>query len=699
MSPIAATYRRFLLDLHVPDWDPRFLSEFDPDRFLDLVVASGAVTVTIPSNGHHGLAFYPSQAGPVHGGPGAAGILPRLLDGAAQRGLNRVVYHCLLYVDWYWDHHPEARITLADGSRRKVVMPTPANPTRFSVCCPNNAAYRDFARAQLAELSAYEFDGMNLDMMFWPAVCYCATCRARGRDELGAELPETVDWLDPTWVGFAAARRRWLEEFIDEITAPLVTAHPHADITHQSQMYTQSWVWGGSAGLRKHTAWLSADLYRSTRELSFDFKLFAGLSRRRPFEQISTWNAPDIHEHVLTRSSDELGRLAALAVMHDAALTVIDQPDPDGTVNEAMYPLLRPVFDRVQALEPDLGGDPVRDVNLYVSFESDFDFDIKPFPVIQTQQVIEPASRVPGPHAHRPAARQAAVALLNAHVPFGVITRNDLTGLDPDSVLVLSNVTILDAVEVAAIDAFVERGGGVYASGTTSLLDAQGGVREGFGLGCLGVRHQERVGEPTTYLAPTPAGASHFSTATQRRPLTLLSPQEHVEALPGTDVLATVTHAWTDPRETRYASTITNPPGRPTDWPALTRRETGAGVAIYAAGVLEAGLRPDHADAFVSLVRALLRRPFTYSVEAPDCIEVTVLRKDPSTTTVHLLNLLDTRPAVPVRDVLVRLRGEDPVEVCSLPDQAPMEWVRQGEEVVLRVPPVALSAVVRVRWR
>lgn len=30
-------YRRMVVDMHIPDWDERFLSQFDPDTFVGML--------------------------------------------------------------------------------------------------------------------------------------------------------------------------------------------------------------------------------------------------------------------------------------------------------------------------------------------------------------------------------------------------------------------------------------------------------------------------------------------------------------------------------------------------------------------------------------------------------------------------------------------------------------------------------------
>jgi hypothetical protein len=691
MAPITSTYRRFLLDLHVPDWDQAFLRHFDPEHFLDLVAEAGVATVTVPSNGHHGLAFWPAETGPRHGAAGAATILPRLLDGAGRRGLNRVVYYCTTYVEWYWQAHPEARIVDAAGVSRRVSMPGWPYPRRFAVCCLNDPGYRAFVLAQLAEIAGgYEFEGLNLDMLFWPGVCYCPSCAARFKEATGQPIPRTIDWRDPLWNRFARLRRDWLADLAEEAAGAVLARRPDAKVTHQSQMYTQEWVFGGSARLAASTAWLSSDLYRDHAELSFDFKLFHELSRARPFEQISSWSWPDVHEHVLTRSPAELADLASLAVMHDAAIVFLDQPDPDGGVTEHMYPVIGQINERLRQAEPYLGGELCSDVAVYVSFESGLDHDHSGQPVAAAGYALEPGGLESGATAHRRAARRAGQALMAAHVPVAVISRAQLGELSRWQVIVLPNATVLDEAEVRALADFVAAGGGLYASGGTSLDG-----RADFGLGpVLGVSCEGVLPDVQTFISPTPAGQSYLEGVTPRRPLTLHSRQHQVRAVPSATVLATVTRAWTDPAGERYASIIANPPGRPTGHPALVAHRFGDGRSVYCAGMLEAGQHRFHRQALISLVRGLASRGFCFELDAPAGVEA-VLYDQPgqSRMVAHLLAFGQAWPADNLV-LRVRLDGRRIRSVTAVPGGRPLPWSLDGGYV--EISPIRLDAALLI---
>jgi hypothetical protein len=68
----------------------------------------------------------------------------------------------------------------------------------------------------------------------------------------------------------------------------------------------------------------------------------------------------------------------------------------------------------------------------------------------------------------------AARLLQRDHVPFGVITRNDLSQLREYRVVVVPDALRMDEDEVVGLRSYVEGGGCLYASGRTSLLGTNG---------------------------------------------------------------------------------------------------------------------------------------------------------------------------------------------------------------------------------
>jgi hypothetical protein len=697
--PISASYRRFLFDMHVPDWDPSFLSKFDPERLAAAVKRAGGASITLFSNTHTGLNNWPSAHGRQHKAHQGRDVYGAMVDAAHKAGLNVNLYYCLLYVDWYWDNHPESRIVDVAGESRKVAVHSAGQARRFSTVCPNDPGYRKFALAQVNELGErYVFEGVNLDMTFWPGVCYCKTCRARFAAEVGGEIPETVDWFDKRWLAFAERRRAWMAEFVREVTDAIHAHRPKAEIAHQSGGYVQDWQFGASDDLARLSAWLSADLYRDKRDLSFSFKLFNAASETAPFELISGWIWPNIHEHSVLRTPAELEETAVLPIANNAAIMFIDQIDPIGTIAEENFDLAAPILKRIEALEPVLGGELVQDVGVYVSFDASFDLRQNRRPVAELGYSTEPANPKSGPSAHRSAAIAAGETLTRRHIPYGVVTRRHLDHLGDWQVIVLCNVALLTDEEIAAFRDYVAAGGRLYASGATSLI-APDGAHDALRLGdVLGVEWLGETSELLTYMSPV--RGEHLGSFTDARPLTIHERQARVRVVaPDAVVRATVTLPYTEPTGALYASLLTDPPGRPTDDPAIVENAYGKGRTVYAAAPLEVEPHSSQRDVFAGLVTGLLARPPAFEADAPPSVEVTLFRQsEKSRLVAHLINVQADAPPVPVHGIRLTIRpGKAKVRaVVSEPDGAPLPWRALDGAIVIDAPILNAHAVLRI---
>ena len=61
-----SSYYRTLLDMHIEDWDASFLSEFDPDYYVEQVKKAQIDAVMIYVQAHTGLCYWPTKSGVMH---------------------------------------------------------------------------------------------------------------------------------------------------------------------------------------------------------------------------------------------------------------------------------------------------------------------------------------------------------------------------------------------------------------------------------------------------------------------------------------------------------------------------------------------------------------------------------------------------------------------------------------------------------
>ena len=66
MNDYLRTRRRLLLDMHIPDWDDRFLADYEPAELARLARQAGVEGALIYCKSHLGLNYWPSPVGGIH---------------------------------------------------------------------------------------------------------------------------------------------------------------------------------------------------------------------------------------------------------------------------------------------------------------------------------------------------------------------------------------------------------------------------------------------------------------------------------------------------------------------------------------------------------------------------------------------------------------------------------------------------------
>jgi hypothetical protein len=646
-------WRRAVIDMHIPDWDEKFLSQFDAGEYVQRLVTSRAQSIVCYAQSHVGLFNYPTKIGQPHRGLKGRDIVAEMIEGCHRENIAVVLYVSLIHDRWASDQHANWRIVNAAGQ--------PIGPgSRHGFVCPNSP-YREYVRAWVGELcERFDFEGLRFDMTFWPAVCYCAHCRKRWADEVGGEMPATINWFDERWVTLARKRETWLGDFAAVCTHTVKQLKPGATVEHQSSTYPRSWGLGASWPLVAENDFLQGDFYGDALQGSFVRKMLEELTPRRPFGYETSFSV-ELRDHTGKKSELLLEAKASAAIADAAAFIFIDAIDPVGTVNPHAHQRMGRVFDRLKPFYAHLGGERVADVAVYYSLDSRIDMKQNGKPVLQADTAAD---------THTASSMLAARWLMAEHLPFGVITKKSLaTKLSRTRVVVLSNVHFMDAGEAAAIRDWVRAGGTLYASGGTSLVNEHGQLQPDFLLAdVFGVSiAKPDWTEREHYIAPTPAGREQFPGWDAKYPAYVRGAGMEVRALAGATMLATTTLPWpaSDPRE--FSSIHSNPPWIPTKQPEVVLNQFGKGRAIYCASQLETveGLAP----AFIKLIR-LLHAEYTFEIAAHPAVEATLFHQpDRRRYLLSLVNFQKDLPNIPVEGIEVKLRLATKLKsVTLLPD-------------------------------
>lgn len=662
-------YWRAVIDMHIPDWDERFLSKFDPDQYVNCLVQSRAKSIVCYCQSHVGLFNYPTKIGQQHKAWKGQNLLQQVIDRCHENDIAVVLYTSLIHDRWASDHHPEWRVKNHDGNEF-------GKGGRHGFVCPNSP-YREYVRSWVTEIcETFDFEGIRFDMTFWVNVCYCQHCQTRYKQETGRDIPTMVDWCDPEWVTLVRKREQWLGDFAHIATGTVKQYKPNVSVEHQSSTYPLGWNNGVASPLINKNTFLQGDFYGDALQGSFVRKLLENLTPNKPFGY-ETSATVKLQNHTSIKSEALLEAKASAAIADSAAFIFIDAIDPIGTVNENVHKRLGGIYDRLSPYQGYLGGNRVKDVGIYYSLESKF----------RIHDEKQHISRADHTDEHTESSMQACRWLIRNHIPYTVITKHSLEQLKDIKVLVLSCVNMMEPSEVDAIRQWVKNGGTLYASGSSSLLDTQGNLRNDFMLSdVFGVSLKKASWQRHVhYIAPTREGQSHFINFDQKYPAYIDGYRMSVSANEKTQILATTTFPWPRENRRRFSSIHSDPPWQPTDEPEIIFHHYGKGKVIYCSSLLESV--DELEDTFISLIQKL-NSNFTLKTNAPQCVEITLFHQpEKHRYIMSLLNFQKELPNVPVHEIHLEVKPETPIKkVLSIPSKQSVAF-KQSTKVIQFVVP------------
>jgi len=671
------SYRRNLVDMHIEDWDERFLSKLNPENYVRMLKIANVKSAMVYANSHVGYCYWPTKTGHMHRGIKGRDVLGEIIDLCHREGIDVIVYYSLIFNNWAYEQHPEWRILDLNGKASRERL---GKAGRYGVCCPNSPGYRKFVLDQIEELCQnYEFEGIFFDMTFWPAVCYCSNCKRRYKEETGEDLPTIINWDDPSWVRFQKKREEWIAEFAAMATNAIKKYKPNVTVEHQSSSVPASWMIGVTSQLAEQCDYVGGDFYGGALQQSFICKIFYNLTPKMPFEFMASICYPDLSDHTTTKSKELIENRAFLTIAHNGAFLIIDAIDPVGTLEERRYRMIGEIFEEVSKYEKYLGGELCQDVAIYFSFDSKMNFaenGKKPL-----REIFEGfGAKMP----HLEAALGATEALRTSHIPFGVITKKNLNDLSRHQVVILPDVLRLSDEEVDAMKEYVAAGGSLYASKYTlkSKLSE-----------ILGVSSMEETKEKYTYIAPTSEGETLLPGITREYPLSIPDSQIKAEFSSKEEVMATIMLPHTNPDDpSKFVSIHSNPPGVPTDHPAIVCKKFGEGRIVWSSASIEkyATQSLKHRLIFTHIIKSLARNAFSFEAAAPGCVEIVLFHKpEEKRFMISLVNFQSEigMPNIPVNNIVlkVKTRGR-PLKVTLLPDETAIPFTQDGEYANIKVP-------------
>ncbi len=108
-------YRRFSVDMHVPDWSPELLSRFDASEFVSLIARGGAKSMMMMANSHTGLCLWRTSLGRTHANLRGRDFFGEVVSECRKRNIHPIAYFSVIYDNASFTAHPDWRIERADG--------------------------------------------------------------------------------------------------------------------------------------------------------------------------------------------------------------------------------------------------------------------------------------------------------------------------------------------------------------------------------------------------------------------------------------------------------------------------------------------------------------------------------------------------------------------------------------------------------
>jgi Hypothetical glycosyl hydrolase 6 len=570
------------------------------------------------------------------------------------------------------------------------------------VACVNSPYYDEHLPAILREIAArYRPDGFTDNSWSGPgrnSPCFCDHCRRQFRARTGQELPRGRDWNDPVyraWIEWNYARRLEIWDANNRLTR--AAGGPDC-----------LWV-----GMNGGSVTGEAHLFRDLREIARRAELLMLDDQRRTNETGFQRNG-------------EVGKLVhgvlgwdklmpeSMAMYQTTAPTfrLSAKPEPEARMwmLEGFAGGIQPWWHHVGAYQEDrrmfrTAGPILR----WHRANEEILFDRRPVAtvgVLWSQRNTDFFGRDDAELLVDLPARGFMQALVRARIPYLPVHADDLErDAAPFRALVLPNLAALTGDQAGAVRRFVARGGGLLATGWSSLADAGGDPRPDFALAdVLGVhlpadhgarkeatRRRWAAETAHSYLRLTPAlGARvdgpHVPGETpavgERHPV--LRGFDDTDILPFGGTLEPLT---VDAKAQVLLTFVPSFPAFPpeeswmrtpqTDIPGLVLNErAGAGRVAYLAADLDRRYArdnlPDHGHLLANLVRWVARDDLPLTVEGPGLIDCHLYRQ-PGRMILHVVNLTSAAtwraPAeelLPVGPLRVAVRLADDVRAPGL---------------------------------
>ncbi len=532
------------LDFHLNDWVQNVCAGFDPKKTAKDLKDAGTQLVSVFAKDVYGHCFYPSQYSTMH--PNLkldyVGLMTQALK---KENVPVITYYSAVYDAAGAKEFPDCLSMKAPNEPRSGGwMNKPGTEL-----CFNSPYTEKRVLPQLEELVInYPIDGFWLDMVSWQAYepCYCPHCSKGFKQISGKMIPRKQN--SNLWMTYWNWKRERLADYHRVIRERLDNIRPGLILASNTLS-----TYANPENFVANVDMISTDPNADPRHLIFAnrYDENQGVPRNFMVERFGQcWG------HWSIREPHELKLESASILAHNGAVYFADQPLPSGNLQSGVIPLMKEVFDFVKEREEFcIGTRPVADIAVLHETNSFF----------QKYQDL-------GLHGARMDVEGAALAFTLRGEQVTALNeiqwRNRLNEFE---ILVLADQNILLPATESAIRDYVKNGGSLIATGETSRYDKDGKLKPDLGLrDVLGVSFHESCPFRNVFWQESPIQYQ------------ITSPSYHVITTTA-EIAARLIHPIEESKGNFYTVCGFAPPGKETDFPAVTLNRFGKGIAVYAA--------------------------------------------------------------------------------------------------------------------
>lgn len=361
------------------------------------------------------------------------------------------------------------------------------------VTCVNSQYYNDHIPAILKEIAQLyhpegftdnSWSGLGRD-----SICYCANCQKSFQARTGKEIPRKKNWDDQTyreWIRWNYERRLEIWELNNRTTKTAGGAHC---------------VWSGmNSG--------------SINGQSRSFRDFRAICKKADIIMLDDQARRDSEGF---QHNAQVGKLIhgmlgwdklvpesmAMYQAHRPWFRVASKPEPEARmwVIEGIAGGIQPWWHMIAASHDDrrMYHSPEKIFNWHKANE---EFLINRQPVatvgiVWSQENTDFYGRDQAEQLVEQPYRGMTQALIRARIPFVPVHADDIEREGANlSLLILPNTAVMSEQQIGSIRNFVERGGGIIATGETSLYDEWGVMRNDYALGDIFGAHLDSTVQP-----------------------------------------------------------------------------------------------------------------------------------------------------------------------------------------------------------